>query len=172
MNDLQTPGMLRCEYPYELKFFKTILCVFTCGGAAWAMVYWALTNEQGLRIRVYSKFLSFYLSAFEASLVYWVCGVVSLTFLIMLVTSLIASFKNRRKVILTDKEIICPQGSVLSKQVVSVKYKQIESLQITKNPGGILILTIYHTDGKAILSQTMLSKKLIHEIFEFLHKQI
>lgn len=147
------------RYDYKPKAYVMALSGLLFAGFGVLLGKEASENDAGLLIDGIIR-----LDVGEATGFYWILAGLCVLFVAAALFGLVRAFGAPHQVVLDRSGITAPKGA-FGRTVVNVRYDQISDLQVTEIRSQRL-LTIHHTDGKLVVSRSMLpSRADFDEIF-------
>jgi len=138
--------------PYKPKYLIFILVILLFGLAAAFLFYLAKNNDQGIILYRIIEFSPTGASYFLALL-----GVASLGFVLMGVLAIVRGLTTERMVVISADSLSAPKSGI-SKRIVSVKFKDIQSLNV-QSVQKTRILHIHHAAGRLTIPNSMIPGK-------------
>lgn len=160
---MSAPKVIK-EYAYKPKKFMMLLGIILFGLGSWFFLSEALTNDQSLVISIRNIGIDFSLTPTEATMFFWILCISGFSFTFIAIWGIYKAILADGKITLTDKSITAPAGLFSKAKILTVPYKDIQSLQV-RSVNRIHFLEIIHENGKMTINDSMLSEKSqLHEI--------
>jgi hypothetical protein len=152
------------EYKYKVPW-KGILLLIVFFGLCAIVGGIAAQSNSGF------KFIFINVSAYQATIFWWVVCGVSLVSVLMAVVTAIRSLKLEQRIAVTPSSIIVPK-SRWSQEEQIIEYKDIKTLS-TEDVFGQHLLNIFHIGGKYTIAGSMLpSRATFDELYNLLLEKI
>ena len=158
--------MQEIRYPYKPKTIIFVLIIALSGTAAAVLAYIAATNDRGLILNGIIEF-----SENGATIFYWCLAGAAVLFIVFGSIILVKGITSKKEVIATQEDIAAPKSGV-SNKIITISYSEIIDLDIQKVQGQ-RFLTIFYSEGKLSIPQSMLpNKKAFEELADFVANKV
>ena len=149
----------RLEFPYKANAWMMLAGIAFFAACAATMAYAALTNDRGL---ILNGIITF--TPDGATRFYGAVAIVSVLFVLVALTALVASFTNPMFVLLTSHELCAPKHG-FTRKVTKIPLQDIMEIGV-QTIQRQRFMNVYHRGGKLSLAQSMLPNA---EAFEQLY---
>lgn len=148
------------KFPYKPKIYILLPGTLILIGCAIGFGNTAITNEKELIISFFKQAL-LTLSPEMATIAYWLITILFFSYAIYIIKAIYLGLTTTKEIIISKNKIVSPE-SCMNKNVISIKFNEINNINIRSIKQQRFLDILYH-GGKLTIPQSMLPNKYVFE---------